>query len=77
MRDSLIRMAGKLDETVGGQPVNIVDEPYSYRRSIYGRTLPSYRLIKTGKSTMSFRGVHNGRPQRERGIMRGRNCGHL
>jgi cytochrome c553 len=36
MRDSLIRMAGKLDETVGGQPVNIVDEPYSYRRSIYG-----------------------------------------
>jgi hypothetical protein len=25
-----------LDETVGGQPVNIVDEPYNFRRSIYG-----------------------------------------
>jgi len=36
MRDSLLRMAGKLDEQVGGQPVNLTDEPYSYRRSIYG-----------------------------------------
>ena len=36
MRDSLLRMAGQLDETVGGQPVNITDEPYSHRRSIYG-----------------------------------------
>ena len=35
-RDSLITMAGRLDEKMGGQPVNITDEPYSYRRSIYG-----------------------------------------
>ncbi len=36
MRDSMLVMAGKLDETVGGQPVNLTDEPYSNRRSIYG-----------------------------------------
>ena len=36
MRDSLLVMAGKLDPAVGGQPVNLTDEPYSYRRSIYG-----------------------------------------
>jgi hypothetical protein len=36
MRDSLLVMANKLDATVGGQPVNLTDEPYSYRRSIYG-----------------------------------------
>ncbi|MEI9897460.1 MAG: PSD1 and planctomycete cytochrome C domain-containing protein [Chthoniobacter sp.] len=36
MRDSLLVMAKNLDETVGGQPVNLTDEPYSYRRTIYG-----------------------------------------
>ncbi len=36
MRDSLLVFAGKLDATVGGQPVNLTDEPYSYRRSVYG-----------------------------------------
>jgi hypothetical protein len=36
MRDSLLVMAGKLDPQVGGQPVNLTEEPYSYRRSIYG-----------------------------------------
>jgi len=36
MRDSLLVMARKLDATVGGQPVNLTDEPYNYRRSIYG-----------------------------------------
>jgi hypothetical protein len=36
MRDSLLVMAGKLDGTVGGQPVNLTEEPYSFRRSIYG-----------------------------------------
>ncbi|MEP6673291.1 MAG: DUF1553 domain-containing protein, partial [Chthoniobacter sp.] len=36
MRDSLLVMANKLDRTVGGQPVNLTDEPYSYRRTIYG-----------------------------------------
>ena len=29
-------MSGKLDRTVGGQPVNLTDEPYTYRRSVYG-----------------------------------------
>ena len=36
MRDSLLVMSGKIDGTMGGQPVNLTDEPYSYRRSIYG-----------------------------------------
>jgi hypothetical protein len=29
-------MSGLLERTLGGQPVNITDEPYSYRRSVYG-----------------------------------------
>ncbi len=36
IRDSLILLTGKLDPAVGGKPVNITDEPYSYRRSVYG-----------------------------------------
>ena len=36
MRDSLLQFSGKLDRTIGGQPVNLADEPYSYRRSVYG-----------------------------------------
>ena len=36
IRDSLIQITGKMDRTIGGKPVNITDEPYSYRRSIYG-----------------------------------------
>jgi hypothetical protein len=36
LRDSLLVFSGKLDRTIGGQPVNLTDEPYSYRRSVYG-----------------------------------------
>ncbi len=36
LRDSLLVFSGKLDRTVGGKPVNLTDEPYSYRRSVYG-----------------------------------------
>lgn len=36
LRDSLLVMSGKLDKTVGGKPVNLTEEPYSYRRSVYG-----------------------------------------
>ena len=36
MRDSLLVFSGKLDRTVGGQPVNLIEEPYSYRRAVYG-----------------------------------------
>ena len=36
MRDTLLLLSGKLDKTIGGQPVNLTDEPYSYRRSVYG-----------------------------------------
>ena len=36
MRDSLLVFSGNLDHTVGGRPINLTDEPYSYRRSVYG-----------------------------------------
>ena len=36
IRDSMLVLTGKLDPSVGGRPVNITDEPYSYRRSLYG-----------------------------------------
>ncbi len=36
IRDSLVLLSGKMDRTMGGQPVNISEEPFSYRRSIYG-----------------------------------------
>lgn len=35
-RDSLLTMAGKLDLQMGGAPVNVIDEPFSLRRSVYG-----------------------------------------
>jgi hypothetical protein len=37
LRDSLLYIGGRLDlGTIGGQPVNILSEPYSDRRSLYG-----------------------------------------
>jgi mono/diheme cytochrome c family protein len=36
IRDSLLTFSGKLEPILGGQPVNITDEPYSFRRSVYG-----------------------------------------
>ncbi|HEY6167332.1 MAG TPA: DUF1553 domain-containing protein, partial [Verrucomicrobiae bacterium] len=36
IRDSLLFIGGKLDLAIGGKPVNIVSEPYSSRRSVYG-----------------------------------------
>ena len=36
MRDTLLALAGKLDPTVGGLPVDIVSEPFSTRRTLYG-----------------------------------------
>lgn len=36
IRDSLLALTGKLDTAVGGKPVNITDEPFRYRRSLYG-----------------------------------------
>ncbi len=36
MRDSLLVFSGELDKTVGGKPINLTDEPYSYRRTVYG-----------------------------------------
>ncbi len=35
MRDALLVMSGQLERTIGGKPVNVTDEPYSYRRSVY------------------------------------------
>jgi hypothetical protein len=36
IRDSMLQFTGKLDPTIGGKPVNLTDEPYSNRRSVYG-----------------------------------------
>jgi uncharacterized protein DUF1553/uncharacterized protein DUF1549/cytochrome c len=36
VRDSLLVFGGRLDATVGGHPVNLTEEPYSFRRSVYG-----------------------------------------
>jgi hypothetical protein len=36
VRDTILLFTGNLDATIGGRPVNLTDEPYSYRRSIYG-----------------------------------------
>ena len=35
VRDSLLSMSGQLDHALGGKPVNVTEEPYSFRRSVY------------------------------------------
>jgi hypothetical protein len=37
LRDSILHVAGQLDETLGGPAVNIVTAPFSTRRSVYGQ----------------------------------------
>ncbi len=36
VRDSMLVFSGQLDGSIGGKPVNLTDEPYSFRRSVYG-----------------------------------------
>jgi hypothetical protein len=36
IRDSMLQFTGKIDLSIGGKPVNLTDEPYSNRRSVYG-----------------------------------------
>jgi hypothetical protein len=36
IRDSMLQLTGKMDPTLYGKPVNLTDEPYSNRRSVYG-----------------------------------------
>jgi hypothetical protein len=36
VRDTMLQFTGKLDPSLGGKPVNLTDEPYSFRRSVYG-----------------------------------------
>jgi hypothetical protein len=36
VRDSMLTFSGQLDKKLGGKPVNLTDEPYSFRRSVYG-----------------------------------------
>ena len=36
VRDTLLTISGRLDRSIGGRPVNLTDEPYSTRRSVYG-----------------------------------------
>jgi hypothetical protein len=34
--NTLLMFTGNLDSSIGGHPINVADEPYSYRRTIYG-----------------------------------------
>ncbi|MFT4588383.1 MAG: hypothetical protein ACI9VS_002514 [Candidatus Binatia bacterium] len=36
MRDTLLQIGGKIDLTVGGKPVDLMDDPFPTRRTIYG-----------------------------------------
>ena len=36
MRDTMLAVAGKLDLSVGGLPVDIIGEPFAKRRAVYG-----------------------------------------
>jgi hypothetical protein len=36
VRDSMLSMSGTMDPRMYGSPVNLVSEPYSFRRSVYG-----------------------------------------
>jgi len=36
IRDSMVLLTGRLESELYGKPVNLTDEPYCYRRSIYG-----------------------------------------
>jgi hypothetical protein len=36
IRDSLVLLTGRMDLRVGGKPINLSEEPFSYRRSVYG-----------------------------------------
>ncbi|TWT58608.1 Planctomycete cytochrome C [Thalassoglobus neptunius] len=36
MRDSMLAVAGRLDRTMGGRPVNLETEPFTNRRTVYG-----------------------------------------
>ncbi len=35
-RDSLLAISGKIDLSVGGQPVDITTKPFTLRRTVYG-----------------------------------------
>ncbi len=36
VRDTLLAFSGNLDRQLGGKPINLTQEPYSFRRSVYG-----------------------------------------
>ena len=46
LRDSLLAVAGRLDEKMGGPSVSLTDAPFSTRRSVYGfierQNLPAF-----------------------------------
>src|SRR5207248_4473760 len=36
LRDTLLRVSGRIDPTVGGRPVDLITEPFTTRRTVYG-----------------------------------------
>jgi hypothetical protein len=69
VRDSLLAVAGTLDATVGGLPVDIETEPFSVRRTVYGlidrQNLPGvFRTFDfSNPDTSSQRRFHTTVPQ--------------
>ncbi len=64
IRDSMLAVTGRLDPKVGGHPVNITDEPFSYRRSLYGyvdRRRISEILAQFDYADPDFANTHRGR----------------
>jgi hypothetical protein len=69
LRDTLLAVAGKLDGTVGGLPVDLETEPFSARRTVYGlidrQNLPGvFRTFDfSNPDTSSQRRFHTTVPQ--------------
>ena len=69
LRDTLLAVAGKLDGTVGGLPVDLESEPFTTRRTIYGlidrQNLPAmFRTFDfSNPDTSSQRRFHTTVPQ--------------
>jgi hypothetical protein len=69
LRDTLLALAGKLDVTVGGLPVDLETQPFSTRRTVYGmidrQNLPGvFRTFDfSNPDTSSQRRFHTTVPQ--------------
>ncbi len=52
MRDTLLFIGGKIDLSVGGKPVNLMDDPFPVRRTVYG--MVDRRSLQSIYNTFDF-----------------------